>query len=483
MRQKIFKKQFLAIAVIVFLSLSFIWVILTFIYNNYLAEQKYDSLSHSCQSVVDFIEQDLEVSDNKDSEYSVYYIARTLANVSKIDIYVIDNTGVIQICSCDEWGLEGGCEHSGSQLDIEDIRSITSGEKNELTTLGIYSAPHFTIAQQIDRDDTDTIGYVVATDSIDDVQNLMKKITRIYIFSAIVPLALMFIAIYATTYKFTKPLKLMSDAAKAMAKGDFSKRIPVTSDDEIGQLAASFNQMTNSLARLEEVRKSFIANVSHELKTPMTTIGGFIDGIIDGTIEADKQEHYLKIVYEEIKRLSRMVETMLSVSRLESNEIELKKEPFNFKEQILNVVLSQEQRIENKQINIIGLDKIDDTIVTADKDMIYRVVYNLVDNAIKFTDNGGSIEFGVGCDAKNISFKIKNSGQGIPSVELPYVFERFYKVDKSRSKNKQSTGLGLYIVKTIIKNHGGVISVSSVENNFTSFEFTLPIIKQEIEYG
>ena len=166
---------------------------------------------------------------------------------------------------------------------------------------------------------------------------------------------------------------------------------------------------------------------------------------------------------------------MLSVSRLESNEDELKKEDFNFKEQVLGVVISQERRIEDKKLNIIGLDTLGDVTVNADKDMIYRVVYNLVDNAIKFTDEGGDIEFDIRYDVKNITFKIKNTGKGIPKAELPYVFERFYKVDKSRSTNKQSTGLGLYIVKTIIKNHGGVISVSSVENSFTAFEFTLPI--------
>ena len=285
----------------------------------------------------------------------------------------------------------------------------------------------------------------------------------------------MFVALSIMTYRLTRPLRIMSDAAKAMSKGDFSRRIPVTSDDEIGQLAVSFNQMTNSLARLEEVRKSFIANVSHELKTPMTTIGGFIDGMIDGTIPPEKQPHYLSIVHDEIKRLSRMVESMLSVSRLESNETELKLESFDFKEQVLGVVLSQEQRIAKKNIEVTGLDMLPDITITADKDLIYRVVYNLVDNAIKFTDDGGKIEFKIRSDSNDITFNIKNTGKGIPQIELPYVFERFYKVDKSRSANKESTGLGLYIVKTIIKNHGGVITVSSVENQFTAFEFTLPL--------
>ncbi len=470
MRQKLFKKQFGAIALIVFLSLSSILIILTFMYNNYLAEEKYKMLQKSCESIDDFVKLETE-NQGSYSEYAIYYIMNNLANVSECDIFITDTSGVIKICGCSEWGGDGACEHTGTQLNAETINSIVSDKRNIITTLGFYSSPHYTAVTVLESGE----GFVVATDSIDEAKNLMKRIAHIYIISAIVPLALMFVAISVMTYRLTKPLRLMSDAAKAMARGDFSRRIPVTSDDEIGQLAVSFNQMTNSLARLEEVRKSFIANVSHELKTPMTTIGGFIDGIIDGTIGPDKQQYYLGIVHDEIKRLSRMVESMLSISRLEASETEIKKEDFDFKELLLGVVISQERRIEQKNIDISGLDTLPDVTVNADKDLIYRVVYNLVDNAIKFTDEGGKITFNIKCDSKNIAFRIENTGRGIPQSELQYVFERFYKVDKSRSANKQSTGLGLYIAKTIIKNHGGVISVSSVENKFTAFEFTLPI--------
>lgn len=473
MRQKLFKKQFAAIALIVFLSLSSILIILTFMYNNYLAEEKYKMLQKSCESISCFVEHE-SGAQNSNSQYAIYYNVSNLANVSECDIFVTDQNGVVKICGCSEWRTENNCEHSGTQINIDVINSIISNKRNTISTLDFYNNPHYVQAKAIEIDGIKS-GYVVATDSIDEAKNLMKRIANIYVLSAIVPLILMFVAIYIMTYKLTKPLRLMSDAAKAMANGDFSRRIPVTSDDEIGQLAVSFNQMTNSLARLEEARKSFITNVSHELKTPMTTIGGFIDGIIDGTILPDRQQYYLGIVHDEIKRLSRMVESMLNISRLESRESELKYEAFDFKEQVLGVMISQEQRIVQKGINILGLDTLPDVTVNADKDLIYRVIYNLVDNAIKFTEEGGRITFNIKCDLKNLTFRIENTGRGIPQSELPYVFERFYKVDKSRSANKESTGLGLYIVKTIIKNHGGIISVSSVENRFTAFEFTLPI--------
>ena len=239
-------------------------------------------------------------------------------------------------------------------------------------------------------------------------------------------------------------------------------------------LAFSFNLMTNSLVQLEGMRRSFVANVSHELKTPMTTIGGFIDGIIDGTIEEEKQSYYLGIVSEEVKRLSRLVQSMLSMAKLESGEYILKRETFDLRELIFTIVISQEQRIENKQINIVGLDTLESISVNADKDLIHQVIYNLVDNAVKFTPQNGKITFMLETVGKRISFMVTNTGKGIPENELQYVFERFYKVDKSRSANKNSTGLGLYIAKNIVSAHGGKITVSSKENVTTTFRVDLP---------
>ena len=172
--------------------------------------------------------------------------------------------------------------------------------------------------------------------------------------------------------------------------------------------------------------------------------------------------------------MSRLVESMLSMSKLESGEFVIRPELFDFRELLCTIVISQEQRIESKKIEIAGLDTIDSISVYADRDLIHQVIYNLVDNAIKFTDEGGTIAFHAERDAKNVRFSIRNTGKGIPEKELPFVFERFYKVDKSRSSNKNSTGLGLYIVKTIVKAHGGGITVKSKENAETEFSLTLP---------
>lgn len=471
MRQKLFNKFFVATTLIVLLSLTIMLMILTFTYNHYFADSKNETMQKTCDQVADYIMQ----TDSLDDVQSIYFIMSSLAEVSDIDAFVTDEHGDIIICACPAFESDNACDHSGNSLKIDSIIS-DKNNKNRLETLDFYKEPHY-VSSSVISIDGKTRGYVISAAPMELIKELMSQVSRLYLISAIIPISIMFVALYIMTYRMTRPLKMMSNAARAMAKGDFSKRIPVTDDDEIGELAVSFNQMTNSLAQLEGMRKSFVADVSHELKTPMTTIGGFIDGIIDGTIESDKQNYYLKIVSDEVKRLSRLLETMLNISKLESGEFVLRNEKFDFRELVIGIVIAQEQRIEQMGLDINGLETLTSVTVNADKDLIHQVVYNLVDNAIKFNTNGGHIDFAIKVDAKRMCFSITNTGRGIPTNDLPYVFERFFKVDKSRSANKNSTGLGLYIVKNILKNHGGTIKVTSKENEFTTFEVTLPLSK------
>ncbi|HCH27954.1 MAG TPA: hypothetical protein DEW35_00445 [Ruminococcaceae bacterium] len=474
MKRKLFIKYFLATGIVVIACLTLMMMIMTVVYSKYISDSKYQTLRRSCNSVAEYYEKEPEGITTFSARKKVHFIINNLSHVSENNMFITDTNGYITICDCDEWFHNGRCEHTATAISTKTLES-TKKSGGQITDLGIYSDQRYAVTADIKDSDGLVVGTVVATCPISGLSAMFESIGRIYIFSAIVPLLLLFVALYIITNRMTKPLKLMSNAAKAMAKGDFSSRIPVTSNDEIGDLAASFNDMTDSLSRLESMRKSFIADVSHELKTPMTTIGGFIDGIIDGTIDESKEKHYLMLVSEEIKRLSRMVNSMLNIARIESEEFVLKPSKFDFKETVLNVVLSQEQRIEAGNIDIVGLDLFNSITVNADKDLIHRVVYNLVDNAIKFTDNGGSITFKLKFDSNQLVFSISNTGKGISSKDLPYVFERFYKSDKSRSANKNSTGLGLYMAKTIIKKHGGSISVKSKENELTTFSFTLPI--------
>ena len=473
MRLKLFKKYFFTTLLIIIFSLGFMMLILSFALDKFIAKSKYESLNTACSHVVEYI--NVFSKNGRMDNNQFYGMLRTVAKVSDSDIFIADNGGNVMVCACEEWSQKRACMHTMSIIPKKILNKSENTDEFFVSTVEIYERPHYVTAQSMRNREGECYATVFAAASVSTVNELLSTITRLYIFSAIVPIIIMFFCIYAMTYRLTKPLKQMSVASRAMAKGDFSKRIPVTSDDEIGELAASFNVMTNSLSQLEGMRKSFVANVSHELKTPMTTIGGFIDGILDGTIEPEKQTYYLNIVSDEVKRLSRLVQSMLSMSRLESGEFSLKPEMFDLRELLFTIAISQERRIEDKKIQINGLDSLQGLSVKADKDLIYQSVYNLVDNAIKFTNDGGYIEFSLKSEDKKAVLTVTNSGSGIPEKDLPFIFERFYKVDKSRSLGKNSTGLGLYIVKTIITAHRGVIAVSSKENEFTTFKITLPI--------
>ena len=232
--------------------------------------------------------------------------------------------------------------------------------------------------------------------------------------------------------------------------------------------------MASSLEAIEENRKSFISNVSHELRTPMTTIGGFVDGILDGTIPESQHKQYLRTVSEEINRLARLVRSMLNISKYEAGELELQTEVFDLTSLTIRTVLLFEKRIEAKHIDIRGLDA-GRFFVNADEDLAQQVIYNLTENAVKFVDEGGYISYDFRKDDKFVYAVIRNSGEGLKKNEINKVFDRFYKTDESRGKDKTGVGLGLSIVRSIIKLHNGSILVRSKPGEYTEFEFSLPV--------
>ena len=477
MRLKLFRKLFFTIGTIIVVSFTIIATILSFAISNYFSEEKYTQLRDNCDSIAVVAVTDM---NSENFRRNIYNIIGVQNNVSNVDIFISDTAGKIVVCGCDEFINGQDCMHSVSTVSRVILDTARDGEYFEVGNFNrLYEEDFYTVGIPLKSADGTVLGYVFSSTTTESLRVLMDRVFEMCIISAVFPIIIMFIAVYTMTYRFTKPLKLMSDAAHAMAKGDFSKRIPVMSDDEIGELSVSFNNMTNSLAKLEKMRRSFVGNVSHELRTPMTTIGGFIDGILDGTIEEERREYYLRIISDEVKRLSRVVESMLNLSRLESGEVKLNPIMFNLSEAVVSVVLSREKQIDSKKITVTGLDRLEDTFVYADYDLIYQVIYNLVDNAVKFCEDGGEISFSVGSDAKFVRFSVKNTGFGIPKENIGSIFDRFYKVDKSRSANKNSAGLGLYIVKTIINIHGGRITVESAENEYTDFSVQLPIRKQK----
>ena len=282
------------------------------------------------------------------------------------------------------------------------------------------------------------------------------------------------VTIYIISQRIIDPLKKLSQAAKSFACGNFGERVYVSGQDEVAELAEAFNNMAAVLEKNEENRNTFLGNVSHDLRTPMTVIAGFVDGIRDGTIPPEKHDYYLEVISTEVRRLSRLVNTLLEISRMQSGERKLNITHFNVSEKARQVLLSFEKKIDDKKLNI-EFNNEEDVSVSADMDAVHQVLYNLMDNAVKFTPENGLITVEIEKKEKKAWIRIRNTGEGIPKDELPNIFDRFYKSDRSRGLDKTGTGLGLYIVKTNVNMHGEQITCKSKENEFTEFEFSLPL--------
>lgn len=480
-RTNIFTKNFLTFALVFFIMLTVLGTSMFILMNNYTDNTQTDLLKDNTNSIKETVENMITVQDmNKKYSWEKTIICETLSTISQsidADIFVCDVDGNIIFC-----GERAGTplfSETLSPCDTHDNYRISSnilshvyeqGEFVEKTRL--FNLRYFVVARPL-VSDGNIIGSVFALTST-GLQAVTLDIFRIFLSSAFFCLILAFICIYYLTKSMVKPLQQMSKATKKFAVGDFSYRIKITGNDELSDLAIAFNDMADALGALEGSRRSFVSNVSHELKTPMTSIAGFIDGILDGTIPKDKQDYYLDIVSTEIRRLSRLVVSMLNMSKIESGDIEMKPSTYDLSDQIIHILLTFEQKISEKNIEIRGLEDIKPVQVTADPDMIYQAIYNLFDNAVKFTGENGYIEVSITEHTSAVEVTIKNSGEGIKEEELSHIFERFYKVDKSRSLDSKGAGLGLYIVKLMIEMHGGRVFAKSDNVETAEFTFTLP---------
>ncbi|MBQ3133815.1 MAG: HAMP domain-containing histidine kinase [Clostridia bacterium] len=398
-------------------------------------------------------------------------LIRTISVTSDVDLMVANVEGGILIRSV-------GCATNGDTVPMAEMQKVAAGGDGHYlvgTLGGLFSDRRYVAVSPIIHGQI-PVGYVFVMASAASFGAYIGDQLQVYLVAAFIALLLVFICSYVVAYRLVRPLRQMAAVTKKFGEGDFSGRLTVRGDDEVAQLAQSLNEMAVSLASVEGMSRSFVANVSHELKTPMTTISGFIDGILDGTIPPEKERHYLRIVSDEIRRLSRLVNAMLNLSRIDNGTLAFRPVEFDFAELVCKTALSFEQRVEQKRLQIEGLEACCTPLpLVGDFDLLGQVVYNLLDNAIKFADEGGTVRMGLRVENGRAWFSIRNTGGGVPADELPHLFERFYKSDKSRSVDKTGVGLGLYIVQHVIQLHGGEITVQSDAESYTEFAFWLPI--------
>lgn len=480
LKGSLFRKYMNVSVLIIILSFLLLGTILMVTVIQYWDNTQKNALDKNAISVADFIGQNVLVSGANDS-ITLYYdnnskkLEETLTILSQnidSDIFITDLSGHVVLCS------QGSDYISKSaMIDKKIIDEVVFSHYYfaQSTLNDIYKNSMYISARPIYYSNSSIIvGFAFVSSDASQGNTFMEIMLRVFALSAIAALTVSLLTIAFFSYNMVKPLRQMADAARKFGKGDFSVRVSESYNDEIGELAVAFNNMADSLASSENVRKSFVANVSHELKTPMTTIAGFIDGILDGTIPPEKQNYYLSIVSEEVRRLSRLVRSMLDLSRIDSGEMRLNYQQFDIMSTLVTILLTFEQEIDKHHLEIRGLDNARAVTVYGDPDLIHQVIYNLVENAVKFTNENGYIEFQVEDWADRTTFAIKNSGKGVDPKELSLIFDRFYKTDKSRSKDKKGLGLGLYLVRTIIHLHGGEITADSELNQYCRFSFFIP---------
>ncbi len=317
------------------------------------------------------------------------------------------------------------------------------------------------------------MGAVVVCKPMPQIQQARNEVMGLLITSQSIALMIAFLFSFLLARSISRPVSQLNSAAKAVASGDFTKKIEYQPKDEIGELISSFNYMTGALKEIDEARSSFVSNVAHELRTPMTIISGFVEGIIDGTIGEDERDKYLNIVLSESRRLGRLVNDLLQTSRLESGTAKLVMKQIDINEMLRKGVISYENAITEKKLDVEVEFKRENCYAVADEDSIYRVVMNLLDNAIKYAPEGGHIKVRTSESVRKVEVSIENSGDGISEKDLAHIWERFYKTDKSRGMDKRGVGLGLYLVKTIINQHNNRIWAESKEGEYTRFTFTL----------
>ena len=437
--------------------------------NNFISRQSENTLSKNAESIVSLI-------NNGISQENLESVLTGFSRSSSSHIIIIGSDGNVLVNTTDS----GYWSDRSSSIPIDDLREVLSGRRNSVmgTMNGIFNETMFTLEVPIFNNSRDTVfGAVLISTPIPQRRSTLYEMFKILLFSALVVIIVSFILSYMLSKILANPIKRVSNRVREFAGGDMKARVEIDrfdeNVDELTELADSFNNMADTIERSEDVRMSFISDVSHELRTPMTTIGGFIDGILDGTIPPEKQQPYLKIVRDEVTRLSRLVNTFLDITRMQSDKFNLTITDFDINEAIRLIIIGLGHKIDKKNLEVNLIFDRDVSYVKADADKIKMVLTNLIDNAIKFTYDKGTITIETHPKGGEVQISVHNTGVGIPAEQQKIIFERLYKVDKSRAINKEGTGIGLYIVQSMLAAHGKDIRVDSVEGEYAKFTFSL----------
>jgi signal transduction histidine kinase len=473
--KSIYFKNFISTAAMVLLSFVILGSAFIFIGRSYVISSHRGNMSSNAGEVVR-----IASALTRDGELNSWALRMTISSMASTtgnQIFITDSDGVVVSCS----DMDIASPYIGKHISADIVNALAlSHSLDAITDLGgFFMSPHYVVAMPITSEVTNSvIGYVFISSDSSTIVGAWTAFIWVFFAVALAVMLLAMLMSLITSKRLAKPLDEMASAARKFAHGDFSVRVSENSEtDEIAALTVSFNNMADSLEKSEELRNEFIANVSHELRTPMTTIAGFADGILDGTIPKADEEKYLATIADETRRLSRLVRRMLDLSKMRSIGCDLsRRKKFDINELIIRTLLNFESRAEDKGLSVdIQLPE-QHMNVFADPDAITQVLYNLLDNAVKFAAAGSCLCVSLWKEDGKAYVSIKNRGETIPEDDLPLIFDRFHKSDRSRGLDREGVGLGLYLVKNILDAHNEDIAVTS-RDGVTEFVFSLNLFK------
>lgn len=445
------------------------WVL----FKNYFAKDRYETLDQVVgvtQRTAQYLVQQAELPKGDELD-ALSTKLEIIGESAEAYLFFTDNDGRVMIASSPD-KLES---LTVPEEMMEKIDASDADYYHVFGTLGgMLDGKSYITVSEMRNENGQPSGYLFLCSSGEQLTQFKQQFWSNFLLSACVMLLCASILTKILMRQLTDPLQKVTDAAQRFGGGDLSVRVEgVEGEGEAADLARTFNRMADNIQMNDNSRGQFMGNIAHELRTPMTTIKGFIDGMLDGTIPPEETKHYLGIVSQETGRLARLVQNMLDITKLEAGEVPIHAQTYDLWKTVTDVVLSDEQRIEDGKIDIQGLGG-DPLLIYADPDFVHQVVYNIVDNAIKFTPAGGTISFAAERRGNMVEVRIENTGAGIAPEALPFVFERFYKEDRSRGMNTRGSGLGLHICKILVNLSGGQIHAESEEGNWCRFVFTLP---------
>lgn len=416
-----------------------------------------------------------QLYNNQITVESAYTQLTALASYMSCSIWVVNPSGTVVINSGVETDISNPKVISGFDPSITSDSYYTVGDffgEFDQEMLSVFTPISFNYKIK---------GYVVIHKPMQDIYDSSNNLLNITYITLVLLIFLSLIILIFFTEMFYIPLKKIIAATEQFAAGNMHYELPVESDDELGYLAASLNYMASEVAKSEDNQKKFVANVSHDFRSPLTSIKGYLEAMLDGTIPPELNEKYLRIVLNETERLTKLTNSLLTLNNLNIKGVALEKTDFDMNQVIRNTAATFEGICNSKQITISLILTGETMYVNADMTKIQQVLYNLLDNALKFSQDHSTITIETRDKNNKLFVSVKDEGIGIPKDSLKQIFDRFYKTDLSRGKDKKGTGLGLSITKEIIQSHGEHINVISTEGVGSEFIFTLQKVDMDDE--